>query len=469
MAGRILIADDLATNRIMLKVKLSAASYRVLQATSQKELLHKARAQRPDLIIIASAFAGDRAIDCCHEIRQGAETADIPVVILASGYSPADRLAALNAGACEILEQGLDSALLLARLRNILRCKSVRDELRLRTQTALELGFRENPGGFRHRGRLLMVGPARARIEEMPAEMRSKLKCDLISSSGTETLGMISDTGRAPDIVILPDRLEDGRDSLFLLAELRSRASTRHSAIVMLARPGDTDASIAALDMGATDVVDSKMSDAEMIFRLGRHLRSKREADLLREALDDGLRMAVTDPLTGLYNRRYALPHLARVAERAAHTGRPFAVMVLDLDHFKRVNDTHGHAAGDTVLREVAARLRSNIRGVDLIARIGGEEFLVVMPETDLGQARIAAERLRRVIGGSPIAIAQGGAETAVHVTASIGVSIGSSFGGTQSSPSEIVSSMVARADQALLGAKSTGRNQVIFERSAAA
>ena len=468
MAGRILIADDLATNRIMLKVKLSAASYHVLQATDHEELLHRARAERPDLIIIASAFQGDRAIDLCHELKQAGETADIPVVILASGYSAADRLAALTAGACEILEQGLDSALLLARLRNILRCRAVREELILRTQTALELGFRDPASSFTHKGRVLIVGPARARLDAISDQMQASLNCTLSTTNGPEALGSISESGRAPDIVILPDRLEDGRDSLFLLAELRSRPATRHSAIVMIAGARDSDAAIAALDMGASDVADAAISDAELIFRLQRQLRSKREADLLREALDDGLRMAVTDPLTGLYNRRYALPHLARVAERAARTGRPFAVMVLDLDHFKRVNDTHGHAAGDAVLREVAMRLRSNIRGVDLIARIGGEEFLVVMPETDLTQARIAAERLRRVISSAPIQVPQGEREIPVQITVSIGVSIGSRISGAETTPNEIVNAMVARADQALLGAKSTGRNQVIFERSAA-
>jgi len=275
-------------------------------------------------------------------------------------------------------------------------------------------------------------------------------------------LEAVSQKRLAPDIVLLPARLSSGTDGLFLLAELRSRPETRHAAIIVVDEADGDNAAITALDMGANEVMDAATPPAEFAYRLGRQLRRKYKADRLRDSQSDGMRLAVTDPLTGLFNRRYAFPHMSRIAKKSNAAGSPFAVMVLDLDRFKRINDTYGHTTGDLVLKEVANRLRANVRSVDLIARIGGEEFLVVMPDTGLEAARIAAERLRRVTGATPVNMPGGGGS--VGVTTSIGVSIG----GTQGQVEVTVEAMVDRADQALLGAKSTGRNQVTFERSAA-
>ena len=127
------------------------------------------------------------------------------------------------------------------------------------------------------------------------------------------------------------------------------------------------------------------------------------------------------DPLTGIYNRRYASQHMIRVMERARETDGVFAVMMIDLDKFKSINDRFGHDAGDAVLREFSRRLQENIRGVDLVARFGGEEFFVAMPDVDQRAAAHAAERIRRAIEGAPVPLPGGGE---VKVTVSIGVAI---------------------------------------------
>ncbi len=168
----------------------------------------------------------------------------------------------------------------------------------------------------------------------------------------------------------------------------------------------------------------------------------------------------MTDPLTGLHNRRYALPHLARIAERAQTAGRQFAVMVLDLDRFKSINDTWGHGAGDAVLIEVAERLKSNLRAVDLIARIGGEEFLIALPDTTLEAAQATAERLRRVVGDRPVPLPNGNGS--IPVTLSIGLALGADPAAGS------VEDLIGLADRALLGSKADGRNQVKVGRSAA-
>ncbi len=462
MTGRILIADDVATNRIILKVKLTNASYEVLQASSEAEFLHKANTVLPELIILDGGFQNGRGIDLCHTIKENPHTSAIPVLIIATDFTPAERLAALHAGAVDVLEKPIEKNGLLAKIRNTLRVRSVEEELHLREGTAQALGFHEAETPFPTPAQVLVINGAKSTDTRWQPAFEKENSCTLHVVDHSVALDVIARRNIAPDIVVMSAQLQAGKDCLFLLAELRNRRETRNAAIIIVNDSKNDAAAISALDIGANDVVCRDTPAAEFAFRLTRHLERKLKADKLRNTLKDGLQMAVTDPLTGLFNRRYALPHMSRIAEKSRLTGNPFAVMVLDLDHFKRINDTHGHGAGDLVLTEIAKRLKANVRNVDLLARIGGEEFLVALPDTDIESARITAERLRRVTEETPVWIST--KVGSIKVTTSIGVSIG----GLEGRKTATVETVVDRADQALLGAKSTGRNQVIFEKSAA-
>ena len=184
-------------------------------------------------------------------------------------------------------------------------------------------------------------------------------------------------------------------------------------------------------------------------------MRKKRFTVRLRDNVQMSIEMAITDALTGLHNRRYMESHLATLAEQASSRGKPLAVMMLDIDFFKSINDNHGHDAGDDVLREFAMRVRKSIRGIDLACRYGGEEFVVVMPETDVAVAAIVAERIRRRIAGEPFAIRSGTA--ALDVTISVGIA---ALSGVSDTPAAIIK----RADQALYRAKRDGRNRVVAD-----
>jgi two-component system cell cycle response regulator len=208
-------------------------------------------------------------------------------------------------------------------------------------------------------------------------------------------------------------------------------------------------------------VVGPNVTAAELAMRTRSLLRRKRQADRHRARIEDNLRLALVDPLTGLHNRRYVVPQLTAIATRAAERRCDFAVMVVDLDRFKSVNDQHGHAAGDAVLVEVARRLRANLREEDLLARIGGEEFLVVLPDSSTAAARLVAERLCEAVDERPIRLASGGS---LKVTVSIGVAVSSVALG----PMAAVESLVEQADLALLESKNAGRNQVTYRLSAA-
>lgn len=462
MSGRILIADDVATNRIIMKVKLSAASYSVMQADSASDVMAMLASDLPDLIILDVGLPDMNGIELCRQIKEQPGTTDIPVIVVASDTDAETRLAALRAGADEFLPKPLDEMILLARVRNLIRARALAEELKLREGTAARLGFCEAAAGFAAAERIVLVarrpdialgwrraidGQVSARIEVVPVE---------------QLLDTLGKSRRGPDLLVIPAGLKSGASGMILLAELRSRAETRHSAILVVHDDEDIFSAITALDMGADDVLGNGCDPSEMAIRIRRQLARKAQADRLRATVEDGLRLAMIDPLTGLFNRRYALPHLSRMASRALAERRPFAVMVLDIDRFKQVNDLHGHAAGDAVLTEVSRRIKCNLRGVDMVARFGGEEFLVAMPDTDLAVARIAAERLRAVVELTPVKLP--GTSEQVPVTLSIGVAIGGQ-------PDQIagpVESLVDCADRALLWAKSGGRNKVTIGQTAA-
>ncbi len=465
MAGRILIADAVATNRILLRTRLSQAHYRVEVAATGDEIIAAHRRASPeavpDLVIFDEALPDMAGVELCRRLKADHRARNVPVILMTSSDDAAAGIAALDAGADEFLSKPLDEVTLMARVRSLLRARETHDALDRRRHTVEDLGFAEPVAGFRPAARIAFVTRTHLRGTEWRASLRGLVRdqIEVISpddalEAGNEAAGF--------DLFAIEADLAHAGEGLRLLCDLRSRASTRHAAIVVVHRRGDGDTAAMALDLGANDIVAGGFLPAELAIRLRTQIRRKQDADRLRASVEDGLRLAVIDPLTGLYNRRYALGQVARVAERAASSGRPYAVMIADIDHFKAVNDTWGHAAGDAVLIEVSKRLRDNLRDVDTVARIGGEEFLVVMPDTDAETASLAAERLRRVVGAAPIPHPAGGPDLAATV------SIGVACGWPEEIAVEPVQGLIDRADRALMASKSEGRNLVTLSQTAA-
>jgi two-component system cell cycle response regulator len=192
-----------------------------------------------------------------------------------------------------------------------------------------------------------------------------------------------------------------------------------------------------------------------LLARVRTQVRKRRYTERLRDSFQMSIEMAITDALTGLSNRRYMESHLATLIEQSAARGKALAALVLDIDYFKSINDTHGHDAGDDVLRDFAMRIKRSIRGIDLACRYGGEEFVIIMPETDMAVAAMVAERLRRRIAADPFAIQQGTKN--IPVTISIGIA------GLRGKD-DTAANLLKRADEALYRAKRDGRNRVVPE-----
>jgi len=477
MSGRILLVDSIATNRIVLRAKLLAAHYVVLPCASLAEARAVITTDRPDLIVIDFDEPDVGVAAFCKLLRADPETAGIPIIATGEFADAQWRVTALQAGVDDLMINPVNDTVLHARIRSLLRGRDAESELRPREDTQRALGFAENSVQFTRIGRVAVVTGSQSALSPNLRAVMDRLPAHCQYVDVSQVLH-VSGIMPAPDLVIIDGAAQGVRgssnatDVLRLVADLRSRSSTRHAAQLVILPENASDTVAMALDLGANDIASDHAEPEELDLRVRNLLRRKLQADRLRDSVRSGLQAAVTDSLTGLYNRRYALPHLARMAEQARRNGSDFAVMVLDIDHFKSINDAHGHTIGDRVLIEVAERLRDNLRPVDLIARIGGEEFLVALPDTSVEKARVTAERLRYRIEdetfdaspvNSPCAIA-GRAGGRIDVTLSIGVAMG----GSLNPGIEDVSALFDRADAALYAAKSAGRNMVTLSRTVA-
>jgi two-component system cell cycle response regulator len=452
MTGRILIVDSVPTNRIILRVKLSAAYYDVIQADNGEAALALLRKLSPDLVITATDLPDMTGRALCAEINKLPASVRIPVVILHGADDPGERLASLAAGADDVLTRPVDDLVMLARLRSLLRARDAEAELQLRDDTQRALGLAEQGTAFVAPGLVRLVSPPKLPETKALSEGLAARIPDRIEVVDPEDA--LREHSRAPDVVVVAEAPGSSGEALTLLPQLRASRHTRHSALIYIAQPNQQREAASALDMGANDLLSSGLDLDELAIRLKKQVERKRTNDRLRANMRDGLRAAVCDPLTGLYNRRYAVPHLSRLADRAAGQKRPYALLLADLDFFKQVNDNHGHAAGDAVLVTLAQRLKDNLRAADLISRWGGEEFLVAMPDADRTAAKRTAERLCRIMSRQPVTLPDGKQLT---VTLSIGVAIGRP--GHESSPLELIE----RADGALYAAKHKGRNTVVM------
>lgn len=474
MTGKILIVDDVSTNRIVFKVKLTAAGYSVALASDGAGCLAQARAELPDVILLDLMLPDMNGVDILRQLKADPATRRIPVVMFSSEQDQVHRIAALRAGAEDFMARPIDDDMLLARLRGILRTQEKKGGYAT-PETGFSLfGLAEAQAGFDTPGHVALV-MTRA---EAAVHLRRQL-----ATAGSERITILAPdevhahaaAGEAPDVYLIDGDLASENGGLKLMSDLLSRAVSRHAAFCILTGAESHLAPSMALDLGANDVVDARMPPSELAVRLHRLVLHKREMDQVRASVQDGLRLAMIDPLTGLHNRRYGLAQINAIATEAQVKGSAFAVMVVDLDRFKTVNDRWGHAAGDAVLIEVSARLAANLRASDLLARIGGEEFLIALPDTTLADAGLVAERLCRAVEQSPVVLADG---TPIDVTISIGMTLGQGAGQGMGPdpaplqgdprPAATVADLVDRADRALMRSKAGGRNKVtILDRAA--
>ncbi len=452
MTARVLVVDDVPANVKLLQARLSAEYFDVITAMSGDEALAICERAKCDIVLLDVMMPDMDGFEVCRRFKAGPTTHHIPVVMVTALDQPSDRVKGLQAGADDFLTKPVSEIALIARVRSLARLKVMTDELRMRALASRDIGV---TGGEREalteagrNGHILLVDDRPLSYEHMAAILAGEHSVD-IEADPNAALFRAADGNY--DLLIVSLALVDF-DGLRLCSQVRSLARTRNTPILAIADADENARLVRGLEIGVNDYLFRPIDKNEILARVRTQIRKKRYTERLRDSVQTSIELAITDALTGLHNRRYMETHIAGLVEQALSRGQPLAVLVLDIDHFKLVNDTHGHDTGDEVLREFALRVRKAIRGIDLACRYGGEEFVVVMPETDLAAATAVAERLRQRIASEPFPIQQGA--QGIDVTISIGIA---ALGGNDDA-----ASVIKRADQALYRAKRNGRNRVV-------
>ncbi len=452
MTARVLVVDDILSNVKLLEAKLTSEYFDVVTAFSGTEALGKMEECDPDIVLLDVMMPGMDGFEVCRRIKANPKTAHIPVVMVTALDQPSDRVAGLEAGADDFLTKPVDDAALFARVRSLVRLKMMTDELRMREATGQGMGLVDPAASFSESGivgRILMIEDRADSAAWFSQALRRE---NDVSCVDTFEEALVRVRGGDYDLIIVSLGMR-GFDGLRLCSQLRSLPEGRHVPILVVVTDGDKRKLHQALEMGVNDYLTRPVDTNELVARVRTQLRKKRYADRLRHNVQLSLEMAITDQLTGLHNRRYMARHLDNLVSQSLRSGKPLAFVIMDIDFFKLVNDTYGHDIGDEVLQEFARRISANVRGCDLACRYGGEEFVVVMPDTDVPYAYSIAERLRKSIETTPVLISR--APDKLPITVSIGIA--GSLGSGDSADA-----LLRRADQALYNAKNSGRNRVV-------
>jgi len=451
MTARILVVDDIPANVKLLEVRLLAEYFDVLTASNGVDAIETCENGKVDVVLLDVMMPDMDGFEVCRRLKNDPATSHIPVVMVTALDHVSDRIRGLEAGADDFLTKPVNDLQLMTRVRSLVRLKMLTDELRLRASTTRNIGIEE------------LLARREPAAEQKPRVLLIDEQPDNGRQIG-EMLGDIAELEIANDPHVGFFRAAEGGfecivvstgfaefDPLRLCSQLRSMDATRFVPIILLAGVGEDERIVRGLELGINDYLTTPIDQQELTARLRTQVRRKRYNDHLRQSVTQTIEMAVTDPLTGLHNRRYLDSHLQTLFDRALARRRPLSLLITDIDRFKSINDTHGHDGGDIVLREFAQRLRKNVRGIDLACRFGGEEFVVVMPDTEAAIAQKVAERVRAEIADRPFLIG----DLKIPVTVSVGVS--SLRHGVDS-----MADLLKRADIALYEAKSSGRNRVV-------
>ncbi|MGC5780148.1 PleD family two-component system response regulator [Methylobacterium sp. NFXW15] len=455
MSARVLIVDDLFPNVKLLETKLGLEYFDTLAAMNGPDAIAICEKGLCDLVLLDVMMPGMDGFEVCRRLKNNPVTAHIPVVMVTALDQPSDRLKGLDAGADDFLTKPVDDTALFTRVRSLVRLKAVTDELRQRALASRAFGMGDPlvtaAAETGLDAQILLVEDRPGAADRMAGALsqhhRVTVEADPLTAIQVAAEGEF-------DLALISLDLT-GHDGLRLCSQLRSLDRTRGMPLIMIAEAHDRARIVRGLDFGVHDYLMRPVDRNELLARARTQVRRKRFSDVLRGAMQASMQMAVTDGLTGLHNRRYLDNHLGMLFSEEAMRHRPMAALILDIDRFKAINDTYGHEAGDDVLRAFADRVRQHTRPIDIVARYGGEEIVVVLPDAGLAEAQAIAERIRERIQAAPFAVQR--ATRDLPVTVSIGVAVRCA---DDASPGD----MLRRADEGLYEAKAGGRNRVVAQ-----
>lgn len=451
MAARILVVDDLLPNRRLLEAKLRGSYYDVVTAEGGVQAIEIAKASPPDVILLDVMMPDMDGFETCKILKNDPKTMDVPVVMVTALSDVQDRVQGLNSGADDFLTKPINDLALFARIRSLVRLKSMTDELKLRDKTGEQFSvvdYGRPARGDVAGANILIIDDDASQTQQIMVKLTEINVNATVMPSPPEAVKLSEQNDF--DLIMVSAQLDSG-NGVNLCTHLRSQEKTRNTPLLIIIEDDNPDLLVKALDMGINDYLVTPIDSNEVIARVKIQVRRKKYQDALQVNQKQSLEMAVRDGLTGLYNRRYFDTHLERMLQYSKDNGRSLSLMILDMDHFKEVNDKYGHQSGDAVLQQLSKLILQSVRPSDLVARYGGEEFVIVMPNTDSRGSSYVGERVRKIVENTPFNIPVEPFQ--IKKTISIGLAI--------SSPQDVSSKILERADKALYHVKKTGRNKV--------
>ncbi len=454
MTATILVVDDLEANIRLLEAKLLKEYYTVITATSGKQAIEILQKEKIDVILLDGMMPEMDGFQTCKKIKSDPETTHIPVVMVTALSEVEDRIKGLEAGADEFLTKPVDDMALMTRVRSLSRMKAMMDELKLRNQTNTDLGesIIEIDDNFTDT-QILIIDDDVIQSKNVTKSLL-KLTPNIRSITDLSELELISQN-YIPDVVIISCQLEN-EDPLRVAVNLRVKELLRYTSFVLMTEEEDMSLVIKGMELGVNDYFHYPLDENELLARIKTQLRRKKYQDSLRDGLDKSVSLSIKDGLTGVYNRRYFDMHIEHVISKARSAATGVALLMFDIDHFKAVNDTYGHQAGDAIIKDFAEIIKKALRVTDLLARYGGEEFVAAIYDVTLNTCTDVAERIRESIEKHDFIAPN--LEAPLKKTVSIGVSFYHDAISCEK--------FIEEADKALYEAKETGRNKVCLYKS---
>ncbi|MEX2114721.1 MAG: response regulator [Pirellulales bacterium] len=451
----VLIVEDDPRGARLLAAHLQSTGYRVEVAHSAEEARKSFAESLPDLLLCDVCLPDTDGIELTRELRANPRADGIPIALITSSDDRQVLSRGLDAGADDFLSKPVNALELRTRVRSLLRSKRLADELRGQRDEPAMGGAQSQPRDSAGAARDRSV-PLIAIIEDAPHDRRlleahlAELQFETCAAASASA-GLALVRERQPDLVVL-DLLLPDLTGYELISAIKNDPACGHVPILVVSGLADLSDRVKALELGADDFIIKGFDRLEFEARTGRLLRLKRSLDQLNNRCDEALRQSVTDSLTGLYTHGFMRETLHKQLQLAERHGYPYSAIFGDIDHFKQINDTHGHAAGDQVLQAIARTLSGLTRGTDTLVRYGGEEFVALLPQTDASAALLVAERMREAIAELSITVPDG---ATLQVTMSLGVA---------SYPHDAADgqTLVQRGDAAMYQAKQSGRNRVV-------
>nr|ASV46916.1 PleD family two-component system response regulator [uncultured bacterium] len=446
--GRILLVDDSPLVVSLLQEKLDGSGYDVTTASSGQEALEITQREGAgfDLFIVDVMMPDMDGYEVTARLRSEGKTKNASILLLTSLDQTDDVVKGLEVGADDFLNKAVSDTELVARVRSLIALGMLRQQISGQREVMQRVLNNVTQGQVDQRGhdssRVLLVHGD---------EQTQSMITDALQSENINL--KVEDLNRArrdiaqlkPDLVIC-----NFDDAMSGEPAFMRRTVDAGIAVVVLESVASAERRLTSLEAGADDYLTLEMARAEITARVTSCLRRRNRLTSIEEARDKAVLAAITDPLTALYTRGFFQQALRAELSRTIRYKSPLVLILIDLDHFKTINDTHGHAAGDALLKEVGQRIQRSLRTTDIAARYGGDEFAVILTHTP--QSFLVAERIRASVASTPIEI--GGGKT-VQVTATIGVA-------SCAGPGQESDTLFERADAALYLAKGRGRNCVV-------